>query len=190
MPHQKFRLIRAWLIVLISLYAIVLSPGGAHAQQAERAAEIGVDETAFSFISLLFLQDSQLAVPMKYIEANWEPSHIAMALDVLSLNRRSEVRSWLIGLMREKTGENLNNDLHVWFNWMWNRPEQRYPHYAQFKSFLYRLIDPKFAEYFSDDRETTIRLDEVRWGGVQTRRYSTAPTTGNDHGRQGLLPGG
>jgi hypothetical protein len=34
------------------------------------------------------------------------------------------------------------------------------------KSVIYRRIDPRFAGYFSSSRETSIRLDEVRWGGV------------------------
>jgi len=38
--------------------------------------------------------------------------------------------------------------------------------YAAFKSLLYGLIDDRFSLYFSTSRETRVRLDEVRWGGV------------------------
>mgnify|MGYP001799497043 CR=1 FL=1 len=41
------------------------------------------------------------------------------------------------------------------------------PHYANFKGQLYRLLDRRFETYFSDERTNTIRLDEVRWGGVE-----------------------
>ncbi len=41
------------------------------------------------------------------------------------------------------------------------RPVARY---ADFKAALYGLIDPKFRGYFSADRRSRIRLDEVRWG--------------------------
>ena len=36
-----------------------------------------------------------------------------------------------------------------------------------FKSLLYSLIDIRFAEYFSSNLPSKIRLDEVRWGGVK-----------------------
>ncbi len=41
-----------------------------------------------------------------------------------------------------------------------------HPRYADFKAALYGLIDPKFRTYFSSQRTSKIRLDEVRWGGV------------------------
>ena len=158
---------RLYISVLCVVFLTGTTAFAQRSEQAARAAELGVDETAFSFISLLFLEDIQLSVPMSYIEEHWEPEHLAMALDILSLNRRADVRTWLVGLMRDRTGQDLEDDLHVWFRWMWNQPEQRYAHYGQFKAWLYRLIDPKFAGYFSDDRTTKIRLDEVRWGGVR-----------------------
>jgi hypothetical protein len=40
------------------------------------------------------------------------------------------------------------------------------PEYAAFKARLFATIDPRFRAYFSADRNTSIRLDEVRWGGV------------------------
>lgn len=158
-PEKMLRVLLFALTITLSL--------GVQAQQAQRAAEIGIDETAFSFISLLFLPETELSEPRNHIEQNWQPSFAAMALDVLSLNRRPEVRNWLFDVMREKTGVVLENDLDAWFIWLWNQPEQRYAHYGQFKSYSYRMIDPKFGGYFADDRETDIRLDEVRWGGVR-----------------------
>ena len=125
-----------------------------------------VDQTVFSFVSLLFMSDLKLTESMNYIEKSWEPSYVAMALDVLSLNRRYEVRSWLLKLLRNRTGQNINDDLHRWYAWMWNQPEQKHPSYGQLKSILFGFIDRKFNGYFSNERATDIRLDEVRWGGV------------------------
>ncbi len=42
-----------------------------------------------------------------------------------------------------------------------------HPDYATFKSLLYAPVDPRFANYFHKDRSTSIRLDEIRWGGVK-----------------------
>ena len=46
------------------------------------------------------------------------------------------------------------------------REPREHPRYADFKAALYGLIDPKFRGYFSSQRTSMIRLDEVRWGGV------------------------
>ncbi len=48
-----------------------------------------------------------------------------------------------------------------------NQKEQAHPQYPEFKSLLYGLIDPKFAGYFSSDRTSKIKLNELRWGGVR-----------------------
>ena len=50
---------------------------------------------------------------------------------------------------------------------MWNREVSPYEQYAEVKAQLYRQIDPAFGVYFSSDRLTEVRLDEVVWGGVR-----------------------
>ena len=69
--------------------------------------------------------------------------------------------------MEEKTDQDHGYDFDQWYEWIWSRNPQLHPHYADFKAALYGLIDPKFKAYFSSTRKSTIRLDEVRWGGVQ-----------------------
>ncbi|MEZ5583295.1 MAG: hypothetical protein R3F37_11555 [Candidatus Competibacteraceae bacterium] len=80
----------------------------------------------------------------------------------------------IIQIMEEKTGQQFGYDINAWYEWLWNRPAQDHPLYAEFKSRLYGLIDPKFSGYFSPDRVSTIRLDEVRWGGVAGRHSAVA----------------
>lgn len=144
----------------------VIAASSVYAQDNKIERPPDLDKTAYAFISLLLQPDLSLTEPMNHIEQTWQPTYVAMALDVLSLNRRASVRHWMYKVLRNKTGEKLGNDLHSWFVWAWNQPEQKHEHYAQFKSYLYRLIDPLFADYFDDQRQTDIRLDEVRWGGV------------------------
>jgi hypothetical protein len=70
-------------------------------------------------------------------------------------------------MVEARTGQDFGLDQSAWYRWLWNQPEQSHPAYAEFKSALYRLIDPIFAGYFSSERATEIRLDEIRWGGVR-----------------------
>jgi hypothetical protein len=153
-------------IRVLIIVCFVIAAGSICAQDNKIERPPDLDKTAYAFISLLLQPDLALTEPMNYIEQTWQPTYIAMSLDMLSLNRRASVGHWMYKVLRNKTGQNFGNDLRSWFVWAWNQPEQRHEHYAQFKSYLYRLIDPLFAGYFDDQRQTDIRLDEVRWGGV------------------------
>jgi hypothetical protein len=42
-----------------------------------------------------------------------------------------------------------------------------HPDYAEFKGRAYSRIDPSFGRYFESRRPASIRLDEIRWGGVR-----------------------
>ena len=57
-------------------------------------------------------------------------------------------------------------DLRAWLEWWWKQPAEMHAEYPIFKSTLYGLLDPRFKAYFSREREMTIRLREVVWGGV------------------------
>jgi len=66
----------------------------------------------------------------------------------------------------EQRGIKYSNDSEAWQNWLWSQDYEPDPSYPQFKSDLYSKIDRNFADYFDNDREATIRLDEIVWGGV------------------------
>ncbi|MEM9533696.1 MAG: DUF3179 domain-containing protein [Pseudomonadota bacterium] len=70
-------------------------------------------------------------------------------------------------LLRDLTGER-HRDVQDWYQWLWNQESATDPAYANFKADLYRYLDPRFEGYFHNRGHTaTIRLDEVRWGGVR-----------------------
>ncbi len=124
------------------------------------------DESSTRFVSLLLTDGAELQSHLDFISDSWQPGYEAMALEILRLARLSEVIYPLFELLRRETGETTGNSIRDWYHWLWNQPEQKYEHYAEFKSLLYRMIDPVFEGYFDGDHETTIRLDEVVWGGV------------------------
>ena len=81
-------------------------------------------------------------------------------------NNRSSART--IDLLQRKTGQSFGRNMNDWYFWLWNRPLNLSDHYANFKASLYRNIDPRFEKYFRDRQALArIRLDEIRWGGVQ-----------------------
>ena len=64
------------------------------------------------------------------------------------------------------SGHSFDLDIQHWYGWLWRRQYEMAPEYAAFKASLFATIDPRFRAYFSADRNASVRLDEVRWGGV------------------------
>ena len=103
---------------------------------------------------------------LRAIESSWEPDYIPLAIETLPMIRSYQARSGLLQLLNDHTGQDFT-DRNTGYAWLWKQPYAPHADYAALKSLLYRLIDPKFAPYFSRDRTAHIRLDEVVWGGVR-----------------------
>lgn len=119
-----------------------------------------------TFVNLVTADDKGKQKSMDYIRKNWEPSFTIMMLEVIYLTRGPAITAEYLKLMEEKTGKNFGYNIDAWYEWIWNRESIDHEEYADFKSLLYSIIDPKFAAYFNSNYKSKIRLDEVRWGGV------------------------
>ncbi len=119
------------------------------------------------FLSLFSNTDQEVDEALNYIEAKWEPAFTVMAVEMLYLMRRESTTSRLLDILKSKTGQAFGYDMDAWYRWIWSQPEQTISTYPEFKGRLYGLIDPRFQTYFFGRRNATIRLDEVRWGGVR-----------------------
>lgn len=118
------------------------------------------------FIGLITGQTVSMENDMAVIKSNWHPGMAIMAIEAIQFSQDRALQSAFLDVLEDKTGESFGVNINAWFQWLWSHEENRHPHYASFKSKLYAYLDPKFAGYFSDERETRVRLDEVRWGGV------------------------
>ncbi|PRX54690.1 DUF3179 domain-containing protein [Flagellimonas meridianipacifica] len=126
------------------------------------------DDTAQFFLDLLREDDPYLtARALKYIEENWQEGYEIMLLEATYFARSKRHSNKLLQILQQKTGKKFGLDYDKWFQWIWKK-EAAYPaEYFEYKSKLHRLIDPKFGKYFLNrSQQSTIRLDEVRWGGV------------------------
>jgi len=118
------------------------------------------------FVYLITGKQNERQKAYKLIEDNWEMSFVPMILEVIYLNRDALLNKKLMGLLENKTSQNHGYDFNNWYKWLWGIQYESNPMYPNFKAALYSLIDPKFESYFRDRTNSTIRLDEVRWGGV------------------------
>ena len=80
--------------------------------------------------------------------------------------RGSPIRRRLLAFLEKQTGRGLGDDLNVWREWMWTLPYDPHPEYATFKGLVYGQIDPRMRAFFPAGVRTSIRLDEIDWGGV------------------------
>lgn len=117
-------------------------------------------------VAMFFLPYEAWNEGFHLLSDEWQRSHTPMAIEMLSL-ARGEMGYRFLNLLKQKTGQDFGLDTNEWFVWWWQQAPVVDDDYANFKSKLYGLIDKKFKGYFSTERETLIRLDEVRWGGVK-----------------------
>ena len=141
------------------------------------AAESGVDSEAkasgkithHQFIELL--QNPNPTYMQSFfieLEEKWSPSLIPMVLESIYFSSSVIVRSNLAETLAEKTGQKNIEGLAEWYQWLWNQPHHQSTEYAEFKASLYRLVDPRFEQYFRGRQNAAlIRLDEIVWGGVK-----------------------
>lgn len=155
--------LRSKLFISITLLAVLLSYAAYGQSQSTLPALEDIDRV---FVAMLVGESTDVAEDIALIESNWQPEMIPMALEVIVYSRNQRVIGSLINILESKTDQQFGKNIDAWYRWLWSQPEQRHPHYARFKSNIYKNMDPRFEFYFADDRETDIRLDEIRWGGV------------------------
>jgi hypothetical protein len=101
------------------------------------------------------------------LDEHWHDAYIAPLLEVYDFASSDYAAEKVLQLLQTHTKQTFGNNMVKWSQWLWNQPASYSPDYANFKAILYRHVDPAFEGYFLDRaNETTIRLDEIRWGGV------------------------
>ncbi len=104
---------------------------------------------------------------LKHIENHWTESFEVMAIESLYFLGSPSTSLKLLSILQKKTKKNYPRDFNKWYAYLWSKKPSYAPSYYTFKAFLHKAIDSRFDAYFLDrEDQSTIRLDEVRWGGV------------------------
>ena len=105
---------------------------------------------------------------LKYIENHWKESFEVLAIESIYFLRSPSTSHKLLHILQKKTKKNYPRDFDKWYAYVWNKKPSYLPSYYTFKAILHKAIDTHFDTYFLDrEDQSTIRLDEVRWGGVK-----------------------
>lgn len=158
-------------LVLFAIYLSIASLyyfGNSKSLFPSQESQIEEKQAATYFLDLLKENDSYaVGRAISFIDKNWNPSFEIMLLETMYFSRSLENSNKLLRLLEKKTNKQFGFDYDKWFQWFWNKEATYSPEYYQFKAELHQFIDPKFRKYFLERSEqSTIRLDEVRWGGV------------------------
>ena len=119
-----------------------------------------------TFLLLAAFDPDQAAEAERIILENWDDSYASMLIELHRFVQGVWIERRIIEILEEGTGQKLGHDPDRWWDWIWRTNPGTHPDYADFKAALYEYLDPRFAEYFDYDPPATIRLDEIRWGGV------------------------
>ena len=117
-------------------------------------------------LQLLNADEREVEKALASVEAHWHAGQRVMLIELLPFVRHQRAADGIVDLLDRMADIDTNRDTEAWYREIWNEPYDPHPQYAQFKARLYSEIDPSFAEYFVDQAPATIRLDEIRWGGV------------------------
>ena len=152
------------------LFAMALGVAGApFAQEPAQRALLGAPSVQVpigAFLGVLNTNESAARAALGRIRSGWRDAYAAPLLELVGFVPVRDVQLEVFGVLEQSTGRHFGADLDRWYEWLWARAPAPHPDYAEFKAALYEQVDPRFREYFGKQRATTIRLDEIRWGGV------------------------
>lgn len=121
-----------------------------------------------TFFDLIGEDNVKREIAGKQISELWRDSYTPMLIELTRIRPRTRIAADIWKIVERKTGERFGRNHDRAFYWAWQNEYDPHPDYARFKAHLYRTIDRRFFSYFDDNTENaTIRLDEIRWGGVQ-----------------------
>ncbi len=98
--------------------------------------------------------------------ADWRDDYAPLLLEMFGFIASSYTESLAMDHLM-KVSRVTSRDPNALYQWVWAKNLTPHPQYAEFKARLYEVIDPRFRAYFDKNPSTSIRLDEIRWGGVR-----------------------
>ena len=147
--------------------ALVAAGVALYAAAALAAAPPRADVPLADFQALYGADEAKAGSALLRIEKGWRDAYAPMLLEAFWFARNRVAQPGIGRLLARASGRPFDRDHNQWYEWLWSIEPGEHPDYAEFKAALYEQIDPRFREYFANRPKTSIRLDEIRWGGVR-----------------------
>ena len=96
----------------------------------------------------------------------WTENLLMPLIEVAYLHPDPVFTAEIVHFLQKNSGRYFGNDFNKWHQWIWNRNIKNIEGYPEFKARLYARLDDRFSRYFEGRRNSKIRMDEIRWGGV------------------------
>ena len=156
------------------LTTIVLTVPRAARPAAPQTAPVAPIPTVDLFFAAASSDEAAAQNALAQIGAGWKNGYAGMLVDALAMLQRSAIGNpfgfvrfaRLLQFLEDKTGQSFGTSIPRWRDWVWSQPYDPHPGYGAFKGALYAPIDPRFEEFFREPLKTSIRLDQLDWGGV------------------------
>lgn len=145
----------------------------------EEEVEQATEDTGQTFEGDVTLSDEEFAAMLDNLSfaafnadvlaAAEESGDVRFVVPLIEIMRfRSPAQYEAIGeALDSLTGEDIGADWPAWMAWSVENQPPLPPGYVGWKSNLLAIIDPAFRRFIYEGVPTTIRLDEVVWGGVR-----------------------
>ena len=156
-------MIGALRIAAIALGLLTLLAPGASAAGPARDDEVPLAD----FRALYGADEARALDALKRIDRNWHDAYAGMLMEGFWFARNRVAQPRIEQMLARASGRPFDKDHNQWYEWLWSIEPGEHSEYAEFKAVLYEQIDPRFREYFDKRPKASIRLDEIRWGGVQ-----------------------
>ena len=136
--------------------------------QRQSGDEVSGDPaTIDDYVALVGQNPDEIESAFQRIRGDWQEGSLTMVLDCMRFAKDTKVKFEIPKLLQEKEGIRDFKEPQKLLKKVWNKEYKPHPDYVAFKSKLYGRLDPDFEEYFDPSFPTTIRWDEIRWGGVR-----------------------
>ena len=127
------------------------------------------------FFGVFSANAGEAATASKELAKAWRNSYAILLVEMLRLQvaftgpdpAAGVVRSRVREFLESMTGKNFGLDVTAWNRWCWSLAYEPHPRYAGFKGLVYAGIDPRMRAFFPAGVATSIRLDQIEWGGVR-----------------------
>jgi hypothetical protein len=128
------------------------------------------DPTTYLMYQLLRTNGTELEQAADSIIESGDQRFTAVFLELLRASQigiyRGIGHSEIITMLENTSGQSYGGDWAAWIEWYGGTELEPPPGFTDWKGELLSAIDPGFGNFLQDDYPSTIRVEEIMWGGV------------------------